>query len=333
VEPKPLKFGIVPIEMIPDGNAKQIMDSAMWGAEPALKASATAELVASSAKASDLDDLGKSMVHLMDAARGYDPKNWRANGILGAFVKNFTAHQLDAYIRSVNAIVDGLIADCKGRIAKVNTRNDQLAAMYDDNWANFYALGDAAVMGSRQVIWAKANAPIVSDADPRSAQEAAKWQSAITSADKRIDDLGRHKLLCQLMAPQIEQMRDNGRLIVLGLQRAIELTIPALRIQYSLYVVQREQKKNADQVDAIDADFEKAIKANAAAAHVNAVQINTAMARSAVSIETLTTVTNELVNTISDVAKIRSDMTARLAAEAPQIAALSAQLAARQAQG
>lgn len=306
-------------------------DIELWGKNATSEASTISTKITSLAKASDMDEIGKSMGALLEKAREYDPSRWNKGffGIIG----RMTSKQLDTHFRSINENVDSLTAQCSKQIAKFRARNADLAAMYDENWRIYRELGAAIDDGKARIAWAKANVPAVDPNDPHSAQLVQDWNTAITWAEKRVDDLGRFQVLCQMVSPQIEQLRDNGQMLVQKFDSAIGLTIPALKQQFGLYVIQSEQKKAADLADAIDSTFENAITQNAKTLHQNATQITTGLARSSVSIDALTQVSNELIATLDDVQKIRTDMQARLTAEAPQIHALSQQLAQAQVKG
>lgn len=299
-----------------------------FGREEISKASSVASKLTQTSRVADIDELGKGLTNLMAAAREYDPSKWN-KGILGMFMK-MGQKQLDTKVRSIDQNVDTLINQCRTQIGLFRSRNADLEEMAIENQQTYDALGDVVEAATMRVEWAKQNTPAVDAADPQSAQRKHDWEQAIIFAEKRIDDLRRVQVLCQLQGPQISQTRDNGALLIQKFNNTIDLTLPLLRQQYGLYILQMEQKKGAALATAIDDETEAAMKRNAELLRANTVNINTAMARSIVSVDTLKHVHEQLLGGLQDVDKIRTDMVTRLKTEAPQIAQQSRELIAFQ---
>ncbi len=315
----------------PTGTAISVEGFTALGSAAVTKSASISSRVTGMAKASDMDDLGKGLTSLIGIAREYDPSRWN-KGLLG-FIARKTAKQLDAHFKSIDGNVDSLVTQLNRQVDLFRRRSSDLGGMSQESIQTYHDLIQAAEQGDAQIAWAEQNLPTVDPADPMSAQKRAEWDTAIAFGKKHVADLRNHALLQQMSGAQISQLKDNGQVLTMKFGSLIGLTIPALKQQYALYVIQMEQKKAVALADAVDDTFTKAITANAKTLHQNAIAINTSMARASVSVETLTTVHKELMDGLDDVARIRSDMVAKLAADAPQIEALSRQLADRQMQG
>lgn len=273
----------------------------------------------SQAHAADLADLGKGMGNLMSVARDYDPSRWN-KGILGALFR-ITAKQLDTKFRTVNDNVNALLAICERQIGLFRRRRDELQIMAGDNDRNFIDLGQAVEQGEARIAWAEANAPAADPSDPMSVQRRADWDTAVTWAKRAVDDLGRQRADCVTNAAQIRDDIQNCTLLVATFNEGISAVIPELQRMYARYIIQMEQKKGIELRNAMAAEYDRAKRANADASAANTVAINTTMAASLISIETLEYTSQKALDSAKQVEDIRAGMLARLKAEAPRVQA------------
>lgn len=310
----------------PAGGNFSMAEIGSLGGVAMAKSTAVADKVTGMAKASDMDELGKGLLSLLDTARQYDPSTWN-KGILGVF-KRWGSKQIDAHVSSVNTNVDKLVGQVQGQIGLFERRITDIEGLEKENDAVYVELGQVVAKANERIAWAEANVPAVDPNDPTSGQKVANWNDAVAFAKKKVDDLERSRTLCLLQGPQLAQVKNNSFLLTEKFKDLKANTLPAMKRQFALYVVQMEQKKGAALANNIDDAYNAAITANADLTRQNTVAIGNAMARSSIDMATLQAVTASVVGSIDDMHKIRADMQARLKAEAPQIAVLTQQVSA-----
>ncbi|AXQ69276.1 tellurite resistance [Caulobacter phage CcrBL9] len=306
------------------GRAFTLSEIGSLGAGEMSRATTISDKVTGIAKAQDMDDLGKGLLTLLDTARQYDPSKWN-KGPFG-FLKRWGSKQIDAHVSSVNDNVDKLVNQVQSQIGLFERRIGDITGLEEENKKLYDALGQVVIAANERIAWAEANVPAVDPNDPTSAQAVSNWNDAIAFAKKKVDDLERTRTLCLLQGPQLAQVKNNSFLLTEKFKDLKANTLPAMKRQFALYIIQMEQKKGAELANNIDDAFNEAIVKNADLTRQNTVAIGNAMARSSVDMASLQAVTASVVGAIDDMAKIRSDMAARLTAEAPQIAALTSQV-------
>ncbi len=139
-------------------------------------------------------------------------------------------------------------------------------------------------------------------------------------------------MLCQQQGPQIKLMQQNSGALVQKFGEIKSTTVPVLKNAFALYILNMEMEKGADFAKSIDDLTNDTLKANSAKLGMTTVKVNTALARSTIDLATLQQTQADTIKALDDVQKIRADMQTRLAAERPQLEALSQQLAQRLSQ-
>lgn len=299
-----------------------------YGASELAGASQAADKITAIARCGDMDEVGQSFNALLVTAKKYDPSNLKkGGGFLGLFKVKF--QELKNQFATVDQQVDRLVAETDGRVALFKSRIGDLEHLYDDNEARYHALGAKADEFERRIAWMEQNRPAVDASDAFSVQHLADWNGAIDLAKKTVDDMRRGQALCQMTAPMIRQMESNSGALVMKFGEIKSSTIPVLKQAFALYILNLEQEKGAAFATAVDDLTNETLKKNAEKLGQTTVAVQTSLARSSIDMATLQSVQASTIKAIEDAQRIRTEMQTRLQTEAPQIAALSQQLAQR----
>lgn len=282
------------------------------------------------AKLGDMDELGKIVGTLLVKAKEYDPTKLNKGGFFGWFRRS--KQQLVNHYSTVDSSVNNLVGEIDKRVGFFRGRVDDLKAMFDANEEYHDELGQTIADLEERIAWSKDNAPVVDENDPFSAQRAADWQQAIVFAEKRVDDLKRGQMLSQQTGPQIKLMAMNSIALSQTFDDIKVTTIPTMQRTFALYIINQEQQQGADMAEAVRDANNAAIRKNADLLKTNTTKINTQLTRSNIDMATLVHNQKAVFDSLAEVERIRNDMKTRLAAEAPQIEKLSADLHKRMAE-
>lgn len=273
----------------------------------------------------DIDEVGKGLGALLVKAREYDPSVKFKKGFFGLLGRSVA--QLQNQFHTVDSAVDALIARVESQINLFNGRLGDLDAIYAENEQKHIELGNLIPEINERISWMEANVPVVDPKDAFTAQRAQEWNNAIAYAKKRVDDLRRLQLLCEMQAPQIMMMKTNAAGLVSKFGELKTTTIPTMKTTFSLYIMNLEQKRAADQAKAITDEFNDSLKRNSELLGQVTRQVATEQSRSVVDFSTLQKVQKDTIDTINAVQKIRSDMVDRIKLEAPKLEAISSEVA------
>lgn len=316
----------------PIANAKPLTidEIGQFGARSLNQLADVTNRITGAAKTSDMDEVGKLLTDTIMAAKGYDPKNLFKGGLFG-FIKA-KKDQIVMRFDNVDDSVDRLVGQIDQRINLFRQRVrdlEQLAVQNRDFHDSLFSDIDELI---ERADWMDANAPDIDPNDPMSANVRQEWITVATFARKRGDDLRRAQILAQQQQAQIAQMAQNSNALVLKFSDVKTTTIPAMKQTFALYVLNLEQKKGAEFSEAVDDLNDDILKKNASMLGQNTVAINKALTRSNVSMDALKANQDSIIKSLEDVERIRNEMKARIATEAPKIEEMSAELARRLSQ-
>lgn len=299
-------------------------EAAQMGVAVITANSQIARQITASAKSSDLDGLGKGLTSLMVAAQEYDPSKlskW-------SFVRFWKKKQavVQSRVNSIDENVSAVINECDRQVRLMDQRIGNLEGLYEENEKLYHSLGVEIEKAEARIAEAEALLPAVDPEDTHSIQDRSRAESAIIFAKKRVEDLRSAKALSLLQGPQIQLMAENCYNVIQSFGTLKETTIPTLQRQYAAYVVQSETGKAVAFAENVRAQTNDALVANAKSLHANTVKSNEALGKSLVTVETLQLVHQELMSSIADVSRIRTEMVARLKADAPRIEQMNTQI-------
>lgn len=329
-----------PIETAPTGNLPATVRPAsralapitmgeanIFGQEIAQNVGSITNKVTSVTKMGDIDEVGKGLGDLLLQARKYDPNTKFKKGWLGFFGKKVA--ELQNEFHTVDSAVDKLLGNVDSQIGLFRGRLGDLDALYAENERRYHELDALIPQIIERIEWMKVNEPQIDTTDAFQANTLADWRNTITYAEKRVDDLKRLQVLCQLQAPQIKMMIANANGLVQKFGELKTTTIPTMKQTFALYIMNLEAKRGAEMTRAIDDNFNDTLKRNAELLGTTTREVAQSNARSVVDFDTLVKVQSETIKTIEDVQKIRQDMKTRLQNEAPKLEQLSTEIAAR----
>lgn len=273
----------------------------------------------------DIDEVGKGLDELLLKAREYDPAVMKQNPFMRFFTDRVA--KLQNKFRTVDSAVDQLVVRVDSQIMLFRGRLGDLEAIRIENERRHEELGKLIPQIQDRIAWMEANVPALDPNNPLSAQEVGDWNNRIAYAIKRVDDLRRLQVLCELQGPQIMMMKTNANGLVSKFGELKATTIPAMKMAFSLYIMNLEAQRGAKMTKDIDDQFNETLKKNSAVLGTVTREVQATLARSTVDFSTLEQVQKDTIDTIKAVQQIRTDMKARLQAEAPKLEALSNQVA------
>jgi uncharacterized protein YaaN involved in tellurite resistance len=161
------------------------------------------------------------------------------------------------------------------------------------------------------------------------AQQATELKRRLERLEKRIDDLKRAMLMATQMVPQIRLSQDNARALTDTFTDIVNVSIPAWRNVFSLYLLQLEAKQSAAVANAAYDATDAAFRAQADMLLENTETVARAKQRSLVSLETAQHVQTQLVTAFDKLEQISNEGQQRRQAELPKLQELERELIAR----
>jgi uncharacterized protein YaaN involved in tellurite resistance len=125
--------------------------------------------------------------------------------------------------------------------------------------------------------------------------------------EKRIADMQITEAVFQQNLMQIRATQGNNLAIAERSDTIVSKVIPAWKTQIALAVTINNQSENVRAQDLLTDTANKILTENAKNLHMNSVTVAKANEKSVISLETLKTTTNELIQTIEEVRKIHED--------------------------
>lgn len=284
-----------------------------------------------SVKTSDTDEFGVGLNKLKALAKGLDPTKLKKGGFLTKVTHMFGSakEQLLAQYNTVEAQMDGVVAELDKTQSLHAHRIDDFTTMYNENHQYHDAL--EAEVNRKKAILVQVNAEVANRAatvgsDAFAAQDLAALRNRGSRLDKQINDLERAMLLAKQMAPMIIQDQDNARTLVATYSNARNITIPAWKNVFTLYVMQQEQKKGADLANGIADATEEAFRKQAEAFNTGSQEIAKVGQRALVSDETLAYTQTQMFEAFDKVAEIEQKGADARRASEPKMKALTQEL-------
>ena len=282
-------------------------------------------------RASDTGDFGKGLSDLVGLAKGLSPDQLKDQGLFGKVRGMFFSakERLVSQYATVEKQIDSLTLELNKKVGLHKKRVGDLEALYTSNFEYHQEL-DAGVTTCNQVLttlqadYQTEQAKVIGDSF--GAQVLQDYQRLIARVEKRIDDLGRAKMLSKQVAPQIRLMQEDTRALIGKFGDVQAVTLPAWKNTFSLYILQLEQKKSVELLTKIDDATDAALRQSADLLRENSATIATSRNRSVVSIDTLSHIQAQLTGAIEDVKRIDDEGRARRIAEAPKLLAMEAEL-------
>lgn len=302
-----------------------------FGRNQTLAATSAAGKINSAARLGDIDEVGKALGELLVGAGKYDvQKLGRSKGFFGFFKRK--KRELEAHYKSVDQQVNTLVGDVERQITHFRGRVGDLENLRDENHNRHASLGYAIQEANERIEWMRLNPPEVDTTNAMSAKNHQTWMDVIAYAEKRVDDLRRAQVMCEMIDAQIDMMIKNASALVLKFGEVKTTTVPQLQMGFALYIANLEAERGADFATEIDNTNNRLMAENAAKLGVATVKVASAMSRSSIDLATLQTVKEHLFKTGDEMKRISDETAQRLKSESVDVEAISQELVDRYTQ-
>lgn len=283
-------------------------------------------------RASDADVFGAQLNELIAASKGLDPAKLRSGGLLSRVTNMFGSvkEKMLSQYQVVESRMDTLVSEMTRHANVHRNRIHDFDEMYKGLEMYYQGLdadvkkGEAWAERLRQAV-AQQAAP----ANAFEAQQATELKRRLERLEKRIDDLKRAMLMATQMVPQIRLSQDNARALTDTFTDIVNVSIPAWRNVFSLYLLQLEAKQSAAVANAAYDATDAAFRAQADMLLENTETVARAKQRSLVSLETAQHVQAQLVTAFDKLEQISREGQQRRKDELPKLQELEHELIAR----
>lgn len=304
---------------------------ALGGSTGAGVAKVSAKLLGT-VRASDADVFGTQLNELIATSKGLDPAKLRSGGLLSRVTNMFGSvkEKMLSQYQVVESRMDTLVSEMTRHANVHRNRIRDFDEMYK-GLETYYQGLDADVRKGEA--WAdKLRQAVAQQAAPANAfeaQQATELKRRLERLEKRIDDLKRAMLMATQMVPQIRLSQDNARALTDTFTDIVNVSIPAWRNVFSLYLLQLEAKQSAAVANAAYDATDAAFRAQADMLLENTETVARAKQRSLVSLETAQHVQMQLVTAFDKLEQISQEGQQRRKDELPKLQELERELIAR----
>lgn len=283
-------------------------------------------------RASDADVFGTQLNELIATSKGLDPAKLRSGGLMSRVTNMFGSvkEKMLSQYQVVESRMDTLVAEMtrhanvhRGRIHDFDEMYKGLEMYYQGLDADVKK-GEAWAVQLQQAVAQQAAA-----ANAFEAQQATELKRRLERLEKRIDDLRRAMLMATQMVPQIRLSQDNARALTDTFTDIVNVSVPAWRNVFSLYLLQLEAKQSAAIANAAYDATDAAFRAQADMLLENTETVARAKQRSLVSLETAQHVQTQLITAFDKLEQISNEGQQRRKDELPKLQQLERELIER----
>lgn len=283
-------------------------------------------------RASDADVFGTQLNELIAASKGLDPAKLRSGGLLSRVTNLFGSvkEKMLSQYQVVESRMDTLVAEMTRHASVHKGRINDFDEMYKGLEVYYQGLDADVKKGegwAAQLQQAIAQQPAAANAFE--AQQATEVKRRLERLEKRVDDLRRAMLMATQMVPQIRLSQDNARALTDTFTDIVNVSIPAWRNVFSLYLLQLEAKQSAAVANAAYDATDAAFRAQADMLLENTEAVARVKQRSSISLETAQHVQTQLMTAFDKLEQISKEGQQRRKDELPKLQELERELIAR----
>ena len=283
-------------------------------------------------RASDADVFGTQLNELIATSKGLDPSKLRSGGLMSRVTNMFGSvkEKMLSQYQVVESRMDTLVSEMTRHANVHKARIGDFDEMYKG--LEIYYQGLDADVKKGEVWAAKLQQAIAQQPAPVNAfeaQQATELKRRHERLEKRIDDLRRAMLMATQMVPQIRLSQDNARALTDTFTDIVNVSIPAWRNVFSLYLLQLEAKQSAAVANAAYDATDAAFRAQADMLLENTETVARVKQRSLVSLETAQHVQTQLITAFDKLEQISKEGQQRRKDELPKLQELERELIAR----
>lgn len=283
-------------------------------------------------RASEADVFGAQLNELIATSKGLDPAKLRSGGLLSRVTNMFGSvkEKMLSQYQVVESRMDTLVSEMTRHADVHRGRIGDFDEMYKGLEIYYQGLDADVKKGegwAAQLQQAIAQHPVAANAFE--AQQATEIRRRLERLEKRIDDLRRAMLMATQMVPQIRLSQDNARALTDTFMDIVNVSVPAWRNVFSLYLLQLEAKQSAAVANAAYDATDAAFRAQADMLLQNTETVARVKQRSLVSLETAQHVQTQLATAFDKLEQISKEGQQRRKDELPKLQALERELIAR----
>ena len=283
-------------------------------------------------RASDADVFGTQLNELIATSKGLDPSKLRSGGMLSRVTNLFGSvkEKMLSQYQVVESRMDTLVSEMTRHASVHKGRITDFDEMYKGLEVYYQGLDADVKKGeawAAQLAQAIAQQPVAANAFE--AQQATEVKRRLERLEKRVDDLRRAMLMATQMVPQIRLSQDNARALTDTFTDIVNVSIPAWRNVFSLYLLQLEAKQSAAVANAAYDATDAAFRAQADMLLENTETVARVKQRSIVSLETAQHVQTQLMTAFDKLEQISKEGQQRRKDELPKLQELERELIAR----
>ncbi len=286
----------------------------------------------STVRASDADVFGTQLNELIATSKGLDPAKLKSGGLLSRMSNMFGSvkEKMLSQYQVVESRMDTLVSEMNRHASVHKARITDFDEMFRGLEIYYQGLDADVKKGEGWVVklqQAVAQQPVATNAFE--SQQATELKRRLERLEKRIDDLRRAMLMATQMVPQIRLSQDNARALTDTFTDIVNVSIPAWRNVFSLYLLQLEAKQSADVANAAYDATDAAFRAQADMLLENTESVARVKQRSLVSLETAQHVQTQLITAFDKLEQISKEGQQRRRDELPKLQQLERELIER----
>ena len=304
-----------------------------YGAASQKKLSDFSETALSRVKTKDMGETGDLITSLITELQGFDANAEQPKGIFGFFKKaSNNIEQLKTRYESADKNVERIRAQLEDHQVTLMKDITMLDKMYQLNLVYFKELTMYILAGKKKLASVRANELKAAQEKaqrtqlPEDAQAARDLADLCDRFEKKLYDLELTRNVSIQMGPQIRLIQSNDTLMAEKIQTTIVNTIPLWKNQMVLALGLAHSQQAMEAERSVTNMTNDLLKQNAAALKQGTIDIARESERGIVDIETLQQTNRDLIATLDELNKIRTEGKAKRAAAEAELGRIEGEL-------
>lgn len=295
------------------------------GADLPTRISTTVNNITAKVTTAKFAELGDLLAELSSNTELLDPNNYgKAKGVMGWF-KNAVVDVRKLMIKNLQTAsqsFDALETKMTEQIQIHTQWKRDLAAMYDENEQNYYAIcqdirvADQWVAAIKQVLDNQPQIDPTSETAMMQANMVRKAQTTLNRCSRKADTFRRTRVLTENIAPKIMAQTSASDDIINTYTDLITQVIPIVKMEFALYLQALEVKKDSAFQENVKGISEKAIVQSAGTAAESMVASATTANSALISNDALNQTRNMILGAVTQVRNIEVQAQAQRVADA-----------------
>jgi uncharacterized protein YaaN involved in tellurite resistance len=272
------------------------------------------------------DELGAILTVIAAEADKLDPASLQKGGVVGWFQNKFSDLKATLTMRLVSA--QEVFGDLENKISMNITVQQQwitdMEGLYGENYNHYGKIvaemreveGLISNCESQVAAW-----PAIDMDSPNAAMEAQMVRDAESKIHRlklKLDTLLRLKTMTEINSPRIRQQQESSRTAVSTL-KGIMMNIPVIMMEFALFKQTLDVNSSIQLVSNVRDLTEKSLLQGSAGAKLAAISSAKALGTATISTETLSTLRNRVLETVTEVRQIERDDVVRCTNDAKQL--------------